>query len=63
MTSQLNILFMALQSGISDKGELPVYCRLTYYQRQKRFMIGYKVSLEMWNQSTLNNVQMGNQEW
>lgn len=42
---------MALQSRISDTGELPVYCRLTYHQRQKRFMIGCKVPLEMWNQS------------
>jgi hypothetical protein len=51
MTTQLNILFMALQSRISDNGEMPVYCRLTYHQRQKRFMIGCKVPLEMWNQS------------
>lgn len=42
---------MALHSRMSDSGELPVYCRLTYKQQQKRFMIGCKVPLKMWNQS------------
>lgn len=51
MTTQLNILFMALRSRVNENGEVPVYCRLIYNQRQKRFMIGCTVPIEMWKQS------------
>ena len=51
MTTQLNILFMALRSRANENGEVPIYCRLTYNQRQKRFMIGCTVPFEMWKQS------------
>jgi hypothetical protein len=51
MTTQLNILFMALHSRVNDNGEVPVYCRLTHNQRQKRFMIGCTVPIQIWKQS------------
>ncbi|HEY8688986.1 MAG TPA: site-specific integrase [Chitinophagaceae bacterium] len=51
MTTQLNILFMAIQSRTNSNGEMPVYCRLIYKQRQKRFMIGCTVPKNMWDQS------------
>src|ERR1019366_1701974 len=51
MTTQLNILFMALHSRVNENGEVPVYCRLMYNQRQKRFMIGCTIPIQMWKQS------------
>lgn len=51
MTTQLSILFMAIRSRVNANGETPVYCRLIYKQRQKRFMIGCTVPLNIWEQS------------
>ncbi len=51
MTTQLSILFMAIRSRKNTKGEAPVYCRLTYKQKQKSFMIGCTVSRDIWEQS------------
>jgi integrase/recombinase XerD len=42
---------MALGSRANSNGETSLYCRLTYKQRQKRFMIGCTVPLNMWDQS------------
>lgn len=42
---------MALSSRINERGEAPVYCRLNYNHRQKRFMIGCRVPLSIWEQS------------
>ncbi len=42
---------MALHSRANAHGETPLYCRLTYKQRQKRFMIGCRVPLNIWEQS------------
>ncbi len=41
---------MALSSRSNSNGETPLYCRLTYKQRQKRFMIGCTVLSSMWDQ-------------
>jgi hypothetical protein len=51
MTTQLNILFMAVSSRTNTNGEVPVYCRLTYKQKQKRFMIGCTVPLKIWDRT------------
>ena len=51
MTKQLNILFMAIPSRTNAKGEMPLYCRVMYNGRQKRFMIGSTVQPAIWNQS------------
>lgn len=51
MTTQLNILFMAISSRTNKNGEVPVYCRLTYKQKQKRFMIGCTVPLNILDRS------------
>lgn len=50
MATQLNVLFMALESRTNAKGETPVYCRLTLNQRQQRFMIGCSVPINIWEQ-------------
>jgi integrase/recombinase XerD len=51
MTTQLKVLFMAIPSRSNAYGETPVYCRLTYKLRQKRFMIGCTVPFNLWDQS------------
>lgn len=51
MSTQLNVLFMALASRANKNGEAPVYCRLTLNQRQQRFMVGCTVSMSIWDQT------------
>jgi|GEM_PF-137456 len=51
MTNQLNILFMAISSRENANGEMPLYCRILYKGRQKRFMIGCTVPLSIWDQT------------
>jgi integrase/recombinase XerD len=51
MSTQISILFMAIASRANANGELPVYCRLTLAKRQRRFMIGCTIPLNMWDQA------------
>jgi len=51
MTNQLNILFMAISSRLNASGEAPLYCRVLYKGRQKRFMIGCTIPLGTWDQT------------
>lgn len=51
MVHQINILFMALSSRTNTKGVTPVYCRVTFQQTRKRFMIGCYVPIKLWEQN------------